>query len=242
MRALSWPWVLCGLQLCAAKLRLFAVSLSHLQGVLFHEGQSFGVVPPVSDAAGQGAASCYPLPAWVQFAACWLAVRCRLLLLATVPCYARVNASCVPGSNLPTPLQGTKINSKGQEVPETVRLYSIASSRYGDRHDGKTCTLCVVRVVWRGEHAVRVGAGTLCNMCGQVGRRQALVATARQRGAGPGMRQGNTQTSSGSVHSRLLQDCGGLLLLAAVQMRRARCTAASAPTTCATSRLAIPFR
>lgn len=61
-------------------------------GVLFHEGQSFGVVPP-----------------------------------------------------------GTKVNSKGQEVPETVRLYSIASSRYGDRHDGKTCTLCVVRVVWRDE-------------------------------------------------------------------------------------------
>lgn len=45
-------WVLWGLQPCAAESRLFAVSLSHLQGVLFHEGQSFGVVPPVSDAAG----------------------------------------------------------------------------------------------------------------------------------------------------------------------------------------------
>ncbi|KAL4437055.1 hypothetical protein ABPG75_004194 [Micractinium tetrahymenae] len=47
---------------------------------------------------------------------------------------------------------GTKLNSKGQEVPQHVRLYSIASSRYGDRHDGRTCTLCVVRVVWTGEH------------------------------------------------------------------------------------------
>ncbi len=29
-----------------------------------------------------------------------------------------------------------------------MRLYSIASSRYGDSHDGKTCTLCVVRVIY----------------------------------------------------------------------------------------------
>lgn len=69
-------------------------------GVLFHEGQSFGVIPP-----------------------------------------------------------GTKLNSKGKEVPETNRLYSIASSRYGDKHDGSTCTLCVVRVIWRGERAGPVGGG-----------------------------------------------------------------------------------
>jgi ferredoxin--NADP+ reductase len=47
-------------------------------------------------------------------------------------------------------LQGTKLNSRGVEVPQHVRLYSIASSRYGDSGDGKTCTLCVVRVIYPG--------------------------------------------------------------------------------------------
>jgi hypothetical protein len=47
-----------------------------------------------------------------------------------------------------THLQGTKVNSRGQEVPQHVRLYSIASSRYGDSGDGNTCTLCVVRVIY----------------------------------------------------------------------------------------------
>lgn len=47
-------------------------------------------------------------------------------------------------------LQGTKVNSRGQEIPQHVRLYSIASSRYGDAGDGKTCTLCVVRVIYNG--------------------------------------------------------------------------------------------
>ena len=43
------------------------------------------------------------------------------------------------------PVQGTKINSKGKEVPHGVRLYSIAASRYGDTFDGKTTSLCVRR-------------------------------------------------------------------------------------------------
>jgi len=43
---------------------------------------------------------------------------------------------------------GTKINSKGKEVPHGVRLYSIASSRYGDTFDGKTTSLCVRRAVY----------------------------------------------------------------------------------------------
>jgi hypothetical protein len=34
--------------------------------------------------------------------------------------------------------QGTKINSKGKEVPHGTRLYSIASTRYGDNFDGMT--------------------------------------------------------------------------------------------------------
>eukprot|EP00878_Enallax_costatus_P031358 GHUV01034292.1.p1 GENE.GHUV01034292.1~~GHUV01034292.1.p1 ORF type:complete len:298 (-),score=91.79 GHUV01034292.1:589-1482(-) len=45
-------------------------------------------------------------------------------------------------------LQGTKVNSKGKEVPHGVRLYSIASSRYGDNYDGKTTTLCVRRATY----------------------------------------------------------------------------------------------
>lgn len=43
---------------------------------------------------------------------------------------------------------GTKVNSKGKEVPHGVRLYSIASSRYGDNFDGKTTSLCVRRAVY----------------------------------------------------------------------------------------------
>jgi ferredoxin--NADP+ reductase len=43
---------------------------------------------------------------------------------------------------------GTKINSKGKEVPHGTRLYSIASSRYGDNFDGKTASLCVRRATY----------------------------------------------------------------------------------------------
>jgi hypothetical protein len=45
-------------------------------------------------------------------------------------------------------VQGTKINSKGKEVPHGTRLYSIASSRYGDEFDGQTASLCVRRAVY----------------------------------------------------------------------------------------------
>jgi len=43
---------------------------------------------------------------------------------------------------------GTKVNSRGKEMPHGVRLYSIASSRYGDSFDGKTTSLCVRRAVF----------------------------------------------------------------------------------------------
>ena len=43
---------------------------------------------------------------------------------------------------------GSKVNSKGKEVPHGVRLYSIASSRYGDSFDGMTTSLCVKRAVY----------------------------------------------------------------------------------------------
>lgn len=43
---------------------------------------------------------------------------------------------------------GTKVNSRGKEVPHGTRLYSIASTRYGDYFDGKTASLCVRRAVY----------------------------------------------------------------------------------------------
>ncbi|CAD7704664.1 unnamed protein product [Ostreobium quekettii] len=43
---------------------------------------------------------------------------------------------------------GTKINSKGKEVPLGTRLYSIASTRYGDSFDGQTTSLCVRRATY----------------------------------------------------------------------------------------------
>ena len=43
---------------------------------------------------------------------------------------------------------GTKVNSRGKEVPHGVRLYSIASSRYGDEYDGNTTSLCVRRATY----------------------------------------------------------------------------------------------
>ena len=53
---------------------------------------------------------------------------------------------------------GTKINSKGKEVAHGVRLYSIASTRYGDSFDGQTATLCVRRATyWDEEKGGRSG-------------------------------------------------------------------------------------
>ncbi|KAH7620217.1 putative Ferredoxin--NADP reductase, chloroplastic [Nannochloris sp. 'desiccata'] len=43
---------------------------------------------------------------------------------------------------------GTKINSKGKEVPHGTRLYSIAATRYGDNFDGNTTSLCVRRATY----------------------------------------------------------------------------------------------
>ena len=45
-------------------------------------------------------------------------------------------------------MQGTKVNSRGKEVPHGTRLYSIASTRYGDYFDGQTASLCVRRAVF----------------------------------------------------------------------------------------------
>lgn len=39
-------------------------------------------------------------------------------------------------------------NPKKPGAPHNVRLYSIASSRYGDSFDGKTATLCVRRAIY----------------------------------------------------------------------------------------------
>jgi ferredoxin--NADP+ reductase len=43
---------------------------------------------------------------------------------------------------------GVKVNSKGKEVPHGARLYSIASSRYGDYYDAQTASLCVRRATF----------------------------------------------------------------------------------------------
>lgn len=55
-----------------------------------------------------------------------------------------------------------------------MRLYSIASSRYGDSGDGRTCTLCVVRVVYHGaQHSTTwhsTGPAALAEVAGGVGQ------------------------------------------------------------------------
>lgn len=43
---------------------------------------------------------------------------------------------------------GVKVNSKGKEVAHGARLYSIASTRYGDEFDGQTASLCVRRATY----------------------------------------------------------------------------------------------
>ena len=45
-------------------------------------------------------------------------------------------------------MQGTKVNSRGKEMPHGTRLYSIASTRYGDYFDGQTASLCVRRATY----------------------------------------------------------------------------------------------
>lgn len=43
---------------------------------------------------------------------------------------------------------GSRKNSKGKEVPHATRLYSIASTRYGDFFDGQTASFCVRRATY----------------------------------------------------------------------------------------------
>lgn len=43
---------------------------------------------------------------------------------------------------------GTKVNSRGKEMPHGTRLYSIAATRYGDTFDGNTTSLCVRRATY----------------------------------------------------------------------------------------------
>ena len=94
-----------------------------------------------------------------------------------------------------------------------MRLYSIASSRYGDKHDGQTCTLCVVRVVWHGEHPGRLGK----QAAGAAGAAMAVLP-----------REGKLPART--KNALLAPDPTTLC----AQMRRARCTAACDQTTCVT--------
>ena len=59
----------------------------------------------------------------------------------------------------PPYLQGTKVNSRGKEMPHGTRLYSIAASRYGDKFDGKTTTLCVRRATYWDSEKVHINTG-----------------------------------------------------------------------------------
>ncbi len=64
--------------------------------------------------------------------------------------HARARAGSLAARARRLRAQGTKLNSKGVAVPQHNRLYSISSSRYGDDGTGQTCTLTVVRVVYKG--------------------------------------------------------------------------------------------
>lgn len=55
---------------------------------------------------------------------------------------------CVEGQSYGVIPPGTKLNSRGKTVPLGTRLYSIASSRYGDSFDGTTTSLCVRRATY----------------------------------------------------------------------------------------------
>ncbi|KDD75893.1 hypothetical protein H632_c449p0, partial [Helicosporidium sp. ATCC 50920] len=43
---------------------------------------------------------------------------------------------------------GSRLNSRGKTVPHATRLYSIASTRYGDRFDGRTASFCIRRATF----------------------------------------------------------------------------------------------
>lgn len=43
---------------------------------------------------------------------------------------------------------GARVNSKGKSVAHATRLYSIASTRYGDAFDGRTASFCIRRATY----------------------------------------------------------------------------------------------
>jgi hypothetical protein len=62
--------------------------------------------------------------------------------------FAMAGLACSAALMAKKHVQGTKVNSRGKEVPLGVRLYSIASTRYGDFFDGQTASLCVRRATF----------------------------------------------------------------------------------------------
>lgn len=64
------------------------------------------------------------------------------------PLFSDIPSPSLHARTSPPSLQGTKVNSKGKEVPLATRLYSIASTRYGDHFDGNTASLCVRRATY----------------------------------------------------------------------------------------------
>lgn len=83
----------------------------------FVEGQSYGIIPPVSSP-------------WIL---------CSAHAPAPVPApISQAGQRGAPPSCAAHAAQGTKINAKGKEVQHATRLYTIASTRYGDGFDGQT--------------------------------------------------------------------------------------------------------
>ena len=68
---------------------------------------------------------------------------CLSLLLSTMP---SLHIHC--SLNLVSILICQGENPKKPGAPHNVRLYSIASTRYGDNFDGRTASLCVRRAVY----------------------------------------------------------------------------------------------
>lgn len=127
----------------------------------YWEGQSYGVIPPVcrrrTPASGVG---------WWNYAECLLQADV-VQAVDSALCFQQCGHLGCTTEALCCAVQGTKVNSRGKEMPHGTRLYSIAASRYGDKFDGKTTTLCVRRatywdpekVIFWGNSMLRVGAG-----------------------------------------------------------------------------------
>ncbi|KAK3016130.1 hypothetical protein RJ639_007673 [Escallonia herrerae] len=103
------------------------IVIDHGGNVPYWEGQSYGVIPPVL-----GPCPSDPLR--------WMYLDRHIVLLIVIELDYDAETTILPVD--------TGENPKKPGAPHNVRLYSIASSRYGDSFDGKTTSLCVRRAVY----------------------------------------------------------------------------------------------